>query len=152
MLVAALAVVFMDPSAAQTVYKLIDRNGKVTYAEKPPKYFDGQVIRIDINPEANRATLTAPAPPRELAPHPAPPTAADHRGEQLDAARKKLEEATKALADARDNPGEDDMRFMGNVGGGVRRVPTEAYQQRLAILERQVKEAKDEVDALEKAQ
>ena len=41
------------PAAAQTVYKLIDRNGKITYSEEPPKNFDGKVIRIDIDPNAN---------------------------------------------------------------------------------------------------
>ena len=29
-------------ASAQTLYKLIDRNGKVTYAEKPPKDFDAE--------------------------------------------------------------------------------------------------------------
>ncbi len=146
------------PAAAQTVYKLIDRNGKVTYAEEPPKYFDGQVIRIDIDPNANKATLNVPkAPPaaqpknrEELQPpaHPAGPS----QEQRLEDARNKLEDAKKALADARDNPRDEDMRFIGNVGGGTRRVPTEAYQQRLDALERAVKEAEDVVHELEKGQ
>ena len=41
------ALIAASPGAAQTVYKLIDRNGKVTYSEEPPKDFDGKVIRID---------------------------------------------------------------------------------------------------------
>src|SRR5690348_16979476 len=48
------------PAAAQTVYKLIDKNGKVTYAEEKPKSFDGKVIRMDIDPNANKADLGAP--------------------------------------------------------------------------------------------
>lgn len=141
------------PVAAQTVYKLIDRNGKVTYVEEPPRYFDGQVIRIVIDPNANQATLNVPKPAagagsqEGLAPAPAGPS----REQRLEDARRKLEDAKKALADARDHPGEQDMRFIRNVGGGVRRVPTEAYQQRLDSLERAVKEAENEVRKLEQA-
>ena len=50
-------------AAAQTLYKLIDKNGKVTYSEEPPKNFDGKVIRMDIDPNANRATLPKYEPP-----------------------------------------------------------------------------------------
>src|SRR5580704_10815022 len=42
---------------AQTVYKLIDKNGKITYSEEKPKNFDGQVIPMNIDPNANTATL-----------------------------------------------------------------------------------------------
>ena len=144
------------PVAAQTVYKLIDRNGKVTYAEEPPKYFDGQVIRIDIDPNANKATLNVPKAAPEAQPKskedlpPASPKAGESREQRLQDARDKLDQAKKALADARDNPSEDDMRFIGNAGGGVRRVPTQAYQQRLDALEHAVKEAENEVRELEK--
>ena len=31
-------------ASAQTLYKLIDKDGKVTYSEKPPKDFDGKTI------------------------------------------------------------------------------------------------------------
>ena len=142
------------PAASQTVYKLIDRSGKVTYVQEPPKDFDGQVIRIDIDPNANKATLNVPKAPaaqpnRELS-TPVPPSKGPSREQQLEDARQKLEDAKQALADARDNPREEDMRFIGNAGGGVRRVPTEAYQQRLDALERAVKEAEDEVHRLEK--
>src|ERR1700733_2938822 len=44
-------------ASAEVLYKLIDKNGKVTYSEEKPKSFDGQVIRIDIDPNANTATL-----------------------------------------------------------------------------------------------
>ncbi|HSN21544.1 MAG TPA: DUF4124 domain-containing protein [Usitatibacter sp.] len=156
LLLAALLAAAATCAAAQTVYKLIDKNGKVTYAEEPPKYFDGQVIRIDIDPNANKATLGAPkalqpssrtetgAKPKDAAP-PEPSAA-----QKLEAAQRRLESARKALDEAREHPGEGDVRFIGNVGGGTRPVPTEAYQQRLADLERAVKEAEDEVRGLEK--
>ncbi|HET9471044.1 MAG TPA: DUF4124 domain-containing protein, partial [Usitatibacter sp.] len=51
-----------NSALAQTLYKLIDRNGKVTYSQEAPKDFDGKVIRIDIDPNRNSATLGAPAP------------------------------------------------------------------------------------------
>ena len=156
---AALLAAAAPVALAQTVYKLIDRHGKITYAEEPPKYFDGQVIRIDIDPNANRATLAAPKPPpkpdhgtepgAKPKPEAAPqPTAAQKR----EAAERRLEAARKALEDAREKPGDGDIRFIGNVGGGTRPVPTEAYQQRLANLERAVEEAEDAVRDLEKQQ
>ena len=48
-------------ASAETIYKLIDRNGQVTYSEAPPKSFDGQVIRMNLDPNANTATLSKPA-------------------------------------------------------------------------------------------
>ena len=150
----ALAAVAL-PAAAQTVYKLVDRNGKVTYSEEAPKHFDGQVIRIDIDPNANRATLGLPPAAgkegAETAKHPPPPAKphAPTAGERLEQARQKLEERRAELADAREHPREDEVQWMGNKGGGTRPVPTEAYQQRIANLERQVKEAENEVRELE---
>jgi len=133
------------PAAAQTLYKLIDKNGKITYSESPPKDFDGKVIRMDIDPNANTATLPkpgagpAPTEAEKILRRPAPSAG----GEQ--AAREKLEAAQKALKDARDNPAEADMRYIGNVGGGTRAVPTEEYQKRLATLEENVRKAEEEL-------
>jgi len=56
-LLAAVVAMLCGSAFAQTLYKLIDKNGKVTYSEEAPKNFDGKVIRIDIDPNANRATL-----------------------------------------------------------------------------------------------
>jgi Domain of unknown function (DUF4124) len=127
--------------AAQTLYKLIDRNGKVTYSQEAPRDFDGKVIRIDIDPERNRATLGVPA----GTPVAAPPDDAAEAEKRVAQARERLQAARKALVDAREHPGDDDMRFVGKVGGGARSVPTEAYQERIAGLERAVKEAEDEL-------
>ena len=41
-------------------------------------------------------------------------------------------------------PGPETQR-LGNVGGGTREIPTEAYQQRIAKLEQDVKSAEEEV-------
>ena len=139
-------------AAAETLYKLIDKDGKVTYVDKPPKDYDGKVIRIDIDPNANRATWTAPGalktdpstqPPRAAPekPKPAPITPA----ERVRQANERLEAARKQLEEARNNPGEDDVRRVGNVGGGTRPVFTEAYERRIAMLEDAVRKAEEEV-------
>ncbi|HUL96906.1 MAG TPA: DUF4124 domain-containing protein [Usitatibacter sp.] len=145
--------------SAQTLYKLIDKNGKVTYSEEKPKNFDGQVIPLTIDPNANTATLPKPA---------AAPGKGGEVGEmkvrsrgnmsdrQRDAearyaqAKEKLESSKKALQDAKDNPGPDDMMMVGKVGGGVRNIPSEEYEKRLAKLEQDVKDAEDELARAEK--
>jgi hypothetical protein len=145
-LVASAAMLAVSAAFAQTLYKLIDKNGKVTYSEEAPKNFDGKVIRMDIDPNANRATLpkyepkAAPAPARANIP---PKT----DGVSL---RARVAERRAALEAAQNNPGEEDVQWVGNAGGGTRRVPTPAYQRRLAELERSLKEAEDELEAAQK--
>lgn len=128
---------------AQTLYKLTDKQGKVTYTSEAPKDYDGTVTRIDVDPNANTATFPKFTP---SAPATAPAAAAKP-GNAAPAAspQEKLERARQALAQARDNPGPDDVTRVGNVGGGTRPVPTEAYTKRLAALERAVRDAEDEV-------
>ena len=130
-------------ASAQTLYKLIDRNGKVTYAEKPPKDFDGKVIRMDVDPNANTATLPKPTVPLV-------DPSRDASNERVKSAREKLEAAKKALQEARDNPGEGDVERVGNKGGGARPVPSEEYSKRLSKLEEAVKEAEEELKRAER--
>ena len=90
------------PAGAQTLYKLIDKNGKVTYVDTPPKDFDGKVVPIEVDPNRNRATLTNPDDAqRALADKARASTAAD---EELKRAQEHLEAARRNLADARENP------------------------------------------------
>jgi len=138
------------PAAAQTLYKLIDKDGKVTYSETAPKQFDGQVIRIDINPNAN--TMNAPKPPAEAPrerPRPdgvkAKPAASD-----AEAALERLEAAKKALAEARDNPRAGEVTWIGKVGGGARPVMSEDYLERIARLELEVKNAEEDLKRVER--
>ena len=132
-------------AAAQTLYKLIDKNGKVTYAEKPPKDFDGKVIRLDIDPNANTATL----------PKPGAPSAESSRrtdsSDRVKAAQERLDAARKAYQQALDNPGEGEVTIMGNKGGGTRPVFSDTYASRLAGLEQAVKEAEDELKRAERS-
>jgi hypothetical protein len=140
--VAATALAVGGAASAQTLYKLVDKQGKVTYSQEAPKHFDGTVTRIDVDPNANTATLPKYTPP---APAAAATPAKPGKATNAVSPQEKLERAKQALAEARDNPGPDDVRRVGNVGGGTRPVPTEAYTKRLADLERQVREAEEEV-------
>jgi len=145
---AAIASLAAPPGVdAQTLYKLVGKDGKVTYSEKPPKDFDGKVIRMDIDPKANTATLPEGSRLHEQSEAAKRATARD---EQLRAARVRVDAARKALEDARANPGEGDIARMGIKGGGTRPVPTEDYQRRLDKLERDVKDAEDELQKLER--
>jgi hypothetical protein len=134
-------------AAAQTLYKLIDKNGKVTYSESPPKpgEFDGQVVRIDIDPTRNTATLPKPREPEVKAPASARADSPRDAGRDVDGARAKLDAARKALAQAQENPADGDVSFIGNKGGGTRAVQTDAYRAKLDRLEAEVKQAEEEL-------
>jgi hypothetical protein len=148
---AILFLAFCVPASAQTLYKLIDKNGKVTYSETAPKSFDGQVIRIDIDPNAN--TMIAPkAPAATDASRATPQKPAEVKartGSDAQGAKERLEAAKKALAEARDNPAEGEVTRVGNVGGGTRPVFSEEYQRRVARLELEVKSAEEELKRAE---
>ena len=147
---------------AQTLYKLIDKNGKVTYSESEPKNFDGKVVPLNVNPDAN--TVSLPKPPaagpggvvpernadgirRAPRPEPGAPGAS---GDKVQVAKDRLEAARKALKDAQENPIEGDLTWIGNKSGGTRAVPSESYQRRLELLEANVKSAEEELKLAEK--
>ena len=145
-------------ASAQTIsiYKLIDKNGKVTYSESAPKNFDGKVIKLDFDPNANTATLANPAAAKgEVAPRAESGkakvrTAKEEALARLNAAQERLGAAKRALQNARDNPAEGDILMVGKVGGGVRHIPSESYQQKLDKLEQEVKDADDELRRAER--
>lgn len=128
------------PASAQTLYKLIGKDGKVTYSQEKPKEFDGQVVPLQINPEANTATL----PKYQPTPSSPAPSSKEANG-KAESPQERLDRAKKALQDAKDNPREGDLDRVGIKGGGTRPVPSEAYLKRIAELERAVKEAEEEV-------
>jgi hypothetical protein len=64
-------------------------------------------------------------------------------------ARDKLEAARKALQDARDNPREGDVQWIGNKGGGTRAIESEDFKKRLATLEQNVRRAEEELKVAE---
>ena len=146
---------FCTAAGAETLYKLIDKNGKVTYSEAKPKTFDGQVIQLNIDPNANTATLEKPQ-PKALGEAAAPrqrgegqsPAKMDEEA-RLAQARDRFERAQKALQDAKDNPQDGDLMMVGKVGGGVRTIPSEAYQERLARLETEARLAQEDLQRAE---
>jgi hypothetical protein len=91
------------PCGAQVLYKLTDRQGKVSYVDVVPKGFDGEVMRIEPD---EKPTQTVPRP---TASRPAPTTINDVRvanrealESQLRAARERYAAASKAKAEGGD--------------------------------------------------
>ena len=137
-------------ASAETLYKLIDKNGKVTYAEKPPKDYDGKVIRLDIDTSANTSSAPKPAAQAPTRNEEVIRGRSGTEGEaRVKAARDKLESTRKAYADARDHPGEADVQRVGTKGGFTRPVFSEEYQRKLDKLEADVKQAEQELDRAE---
>jgi hypothetical protein len=158
--VLAAATLLASVAFADVLYKLIDKNGKVTYSEEKPKNFDGQVIRLDINPNAN--TVPRPASgansgePTRRPPQGNAKKAGPSPEERIAKARERLEAAQKALQDARDNPDDSDEQTIGTKGGikkkggGTREVPSAAYQAKLDQLEKAVKDAQEALQDAER--
>jgi hypothetical protein len=145
------------PAAAQTLYKLIDKNGKVTYAEKPPANFDGKVIRMDIDPNANTATLPKPGAGGESSNKDTETLRRDStvkkksaEEDRLERARSKVDDAKQRLQDLLDNPSDDDVQRIGNVKGGSRLVPSEEYLEKIKRAEAAVKVAEEELERVER--
>ncbi|HST01197.1 MAG TPA: DUF4124 domain-containing protein [Usitatibacter sp.] len=142
-LAAAIAAGLASSAVANTLYKLIDKDGKITYSEEAPKNFDGQVIRLDIDPNANTAVLPKPTPVTETAARKR--DAAEKKDQHLDDLKAHLDDAKKKLQDAKDNPGPGDLDRVGTKAGFTRGVPTEAYEKKLAKLQEDVSQAEQEL-------
>jgi hypothetical protein len=136
--------------AKQTLWKVVDKNGKVTYYDQEPKGVEGQVTKIEMNLESNRA-----APPKVPPPStPAQSGSKESRRAAADAdlarAQERLDAARKALADGRE-PTPEETSWVGKQGGGARPVPTAAYDARLRRLEDAVKAAEADVERAQSA-
>jgi hypothetical protein len=145
---AATAVVAGDASA-ETLYKLVAPNGKVTYVQDPPKNFDGKVIRLDIDTNANTASgrrQTSSSDTNEAIIHRKEPSSLS----QLKEAQARADAARKAYENARDHPAPGDVTRVGNVGGGARPVFSEDYRKKLDALEAQMKQAQAELERVER--
>ena len=140
------------PARVEVIYKLIARDGKVTYAQSAPKDFPGRVVKIEIDPRANSAVFPRPNErPQYLQPRPLTPQ--ESRRLETENAKVKaqdaLDEARKALKDGQE-PLEGELDWMGKKGGGARPVPTPAYHQRIKALEDAVKAAEANLDRAQK--
>ena len=142
---------------AQVLYKLVDRNGKVTYTDSVPKDFAGRVIPLQVDSGSNSRD-----------PSPATGQEGGGRGEMrgqgnprgspakddapIEEARRKAQAARKAFEDARDNSTPDDWVYVNPDRNpvGLRRFRKPEYEARLAALERQAILAEQELDKLER--
>ena len=147
----ALALFAAGDALAQTLYKLIDKNGKVTYVEKVPPNYDGKVVPVTIDPNANTATLPKYQPGSRPADSSSSSGGAPTRSERVAKAKESLEAAKKALEYAQNNPGEDEVARLGTKGGGSRPVFSDEYKGKIQKLEAAVKAAEKELAEAEGA-
>ena len=176
-----LAAGWAAPVAAQTLYKLVDKAGKVTYVDRIPKGFDGEVTPIIIDPATNAASplRVAPAAKSEEAKNDGKDHNTRRRDDRarlrlaLDQAQAKLAAAKKALADGAE-PMEDEYqviqqkidaagakpdvqgprsncRRQGNIFVCPTIVPGERYRERQSALEEAVRVAEAELAVAETA-
>ncbi|HEX5627925.1 MAG TPA: DUF4124 domain-containing protein [Usitatibacteraceae bacterium] len=152
----ALALGCADASS-QELYKLVDKNGRVTYSDTVPKDFKGRVIPLHIDPNLN-SSEPSPAAGQDGEGRGETPAAGTHREKPvkddapIEAARRKAQAARKAFEDARDNSTPDDWVYVNPDRNpvGIRRFRKPEYEARLAELERLAVLAEQELDKLER--
>jgi hypothetical protein len=104
------------PPPSQPLYKLIAKDGRITYSDHAPKQFEGQVIRLEPYTESNvvpsKRTPANATPPAGPSPY-AVKRAADREAleKALREARAKVDAARKAKADGGE-PGDDEMQVI----------------------------------------
>lgn len=112
-LMLGLAALLAGPALAQQIlYKLIDRQGRVTYTDSVPKNFDGTVTPLE--PDTGSNVVPSARPPEGAAKAKAPPginetrrQARDDLDRKLRAAQAKVEAARKAKAEGADPQAEE---------------------------------------------
>lgn len=142
-------------AAAQssTVYKHVDKDGKVTYSEKPPAKddakgdakSDGSARKIGVDKDRN--VIKPLATKAEVEANKVESSKPEDRIDRnarlqadLDAANLRLERAKAALESGKD-PRDDEWRTVGVSKGKPARVPTDSYHERVKALEQAVKDA-----------
>jgi hypothetical protein len=144
----ALLLVVSFAVSAQTVYKQVDKDGKVTYTDKPPSK-EQAAQKVDIDTERNVAKPLGSKPVQakesvdsQLKRRADTDAALEKKIQQ---ARAKLELATEALARGRE-PQEEDWMTVGVQSGKPARHLNEAYFERIKRLEEAVRQAEEELD------
>ncbi len=152
---------------AQTVYKQIDKNGKVTYSDTPPKKGDaddekdealkGKKVELPINRDLNvykpgsYKSSGAEEGMRSAKPTRGSNTQRDNAVENLKRARAGLVTAT-ATRDAGIVATAEDFQFIAGANGAAgRAVPKASYLARIKSLDDLVPAAEKTVEAAEKA-
>ena len=147
----ALCLVLSCAASAQTIYKEVDKDGKVTYTDKKPDESSKKAEKVDIDKNRNIAQPLVSKEEKEggsrSSAKPEQRIARDNDLlAKLDQARENLERAKEALANAQ-APAEDEWIFI--MGG--KRVPSEAYFQRIKTSEDAVKKAEEDLASAETA-
>lgn len=150
LLVVALSFAGM-PALAQTIYKLIDKNGRVTFTDTAPKNFEGQVTPIEIDTRANIAQ------PPKIPPGGSPPMSPyatqreltrNEAVVRLNQARDRYNAAKDALEQGKEvQP--DEFQTLVAQGGVGRRVPNASYFERQKSLEATLQQAERELGEAE---
>jgi hypothetical protein len=138
---------------AQTLYKYVDQDGKVSYSDKAPKAGEkAELVKIDTQ------TNIVAAPKNTVGGVKQNIQDVNARGKQLevnrekllqelDAARDRLALAKKALEDGQEaSPDERQIVVRGNQNGIILK---EAYYERIAALEAKVKIAEENLETIE---
>ena len=153
---ASLALLFAlavtDAWGAVVVYKLTDRQGRVTYVDAVPKGFDGTVTRMSIEPGDH--TVRLPDPPAangaraetEYEQIIRRKPAADPRDAKVAEARTRLLRAQEALQVAQESASPEDWIYM----GPGRRAPRPEYEARLNQLDANVRAAEETLRVAER--
>lgn len=95
----ALALALSLPAAAQVVYKLTDRKGRVTYSDSAPRDFDGTVERIE--PDTSSNVLPGSRAPDGAKAPAAPAGVAEGRRQKREELEKRLRAAQARVEAAR---------------------------------------------------
>lgn len=180
-LLLACGVLLAVPAAAQVLYKLVDKNGQVTYSDREPKGYDGTVTRIepDVAPTYRPPTKPVEAKSRENTP-PGMSEIRRNTRAALDAkvreAQAKVDAARKAREDG-ENPRSDELQTVQHrypplrkgeapprpncfnavdPGGAATlhcptQVPQESYYERRKKLDDTLRDAEAELAAAERA-
>jgi hypothetical protein len=134
--------------SAQTIYKQVDKDGKITYTDKPPSK-EQAAQKVDIDTERNIAKPLGSRPAQAI-------ESADNqlkRRAHSDAALEKMIEQARAKLDlVKDElakgkePQEEDWMTVGAQSGRPFRHLNEAYFDRVKQLEEAVRQAEEELD------
>ncbi len=146
-LTSLLVLAVAQAASAQALYKYTDKDGKVSYSDKPPK--PGEKAEL-VKTDANVNVISAPSNKVEgvkqsLQEVNARAAARANLREKLradvDTAKATLEQAKKALEDGREATPEERQIIVRQGGNAVLRKPE--YYERIAVLEAAVKQAEE---------
>ncbi len=144
----ALLLVVSLTVTAQTVYKQVDKDGKVTYTDKPSSK-EQPAQKVDIDTERNIAKPlgSRPVQAKESAANQLKRRAESDAAfeKEVAQARAKLDLAKDELARGKE-PQEDDWMTVGAQAGKPARILNEAYFDRVKQLEAAVRQAEEELD------